>query len=111
MDRLNDAFNKSLDRYGIKNVWLARESGVNEKMISRFRNGRTTIQTDTLQKLLDSLPSEAKTYYFSQLMGSSFTPNLEILVENLSSDDMHNLFDLLADRVVKRSKLCELVSA
>ena len=108
MDKINSAFHKTLQRYGITNVWLSQESGVNDKMISRFRNGKTTIQTDTLQKLLDALPHEARSYYFSQLMGSSFVPNLELLAENLSSDDLHNLFDLLADRVLKRSRAAKL---
>lgn len=104
MTQISDNFHKTLQRYGITNVWLSSESGVDSKMISKFRNGRSNIQIDTWEKLLNALPTDAKLYFFSLILGSSYQPNIELLVENLSSDELHDLFDLLADRIVKRSR-------
>jgi hypothetical protein len=73
-------------------------------MISRFRHGRNEIRTDTLAKLLEPMSSEAKEFFFSLLLGSRMRVNLEILVDNLTSDELHDLFDLVALRIVRRSK-------
>jgi hypothetical protein len=76
-------------------------------MISRFRHGRNEIRTDTLAKLLKSMNIEAKEYFFSLLLENRMRVNLEVLVESLSSDELHDLFDLVAERVVRRSKAIE----
>ncbi len=104
MTDISNYFHKTLQKYDISNVGLMRESGVDSKMISRFRNGKSNIQIDTFEKLLNALPTDAKLYFFSLILGSSYRPNIELLVDNLSSDELHNLFNLLADRIVKRSR-------
>lgn len=111
MIAISIAFDRTLDKFGISNAWLSRESGVNHQMISRFRNSKGQVQTDTLERLLSPLPREAKNYLFSQLLGCSLAPDLGLLVESLSSDDLHDLFDLLAQRVVQRSRSCSTVAA
>lgn len=74
--RINQAFNAVLDNpseqyypFGVSASWLARESGVSKKIISEFRNGKTSIQTDTLEKLLFVLPTEARVHLLSRLAG------------------------------------------
>lgn len=104
MTTLSEAFNKTLQRYGIANNWLAEESGVEKSIISKFRNGKTRIQTDTLDKLIDALPSDAKVYFLTLKLGHSYTPNLELFIENISSDDLHDLFELAAERILARSR-------
>jgi DNA-binding Xre family transcriptional regulator len=103
-------FDKTLNKYGISVNWLSEASGVNAQMISRFRNGRNEIRTDTLEKLIEPLPTEAKEYFFSLLMGSRMRVNLEILVENLTTGELYDLFDLVAARVTRRSRQLEVGS-
>ncbi|MCH2232169.1 MAG: helix-turn-helix transcriptional regulator [Crocinitomicaceae bacterium] len=104
---ISNAFDKTLRKYGISGAWLSRQTGLTPSMISNFRNGKR-VYTDTLQKLLIAIPVEAREYFYSLLEGRHLRPNLEVLVENLSSDDLHDLFDLIADRVVRRSKVAKV---
>lgn len=105
---ISHCFDKTLHNYGITVNWLSERSGVNAQMISRFRNGRNEIRTDTLAKLLQPMSFEAKEYFFSLLLENRMRVNLEILVESLSSDELHELFNLVAERVVRRSKAIEV---
>jgi hypothetical protein len=41
----------------------------------------------------------------SLLEGRSYRVNLELLVENLNSEDLYDLLELVTDRVVRRSKM------
>jgi DNA-binding Xre family transcriptional regulator len=106
---IGSCFDKTLNKFGISGAWLSQQSGVNPQMISRFRNDKE-VQTDTLEKLLEPLPVEAKEYFFTLLLGSKFRVNLEILVDTLSSDELHDLFDLAARRITKRSRQLEILS-
>ena len=60
-------------------------------MISLFRNSRQRIYTDSLEKLINALPSEARLYFFSLLSGEN-----SIIEDNesLSSKDKdwHSIF-------------------
>ena len=64
---LSEAFDKSLRKFKITARWLSEKSGVSEKMISLFRNSRQRIYTDSLEKLIDAFPPEARLYFFSLL--------------------------------------------
>lgn len=104
MSLISDNLNKTLQRYGISNVWLGLETGIDSKMISKIKNGRTNCQIDNFEKLFKALPSDAQIYFCSLMLRGNYRPNLEIFVEDLTSEDLHDLFDLIADRIVQRSK-------
>lgn len=106
---ITESFDKTLNRFGITASWLSKESGINQQQISRFRHGKE-IQTDTLEKLLANLPIEAKEYFFTLLLGHKLRISLEVLVDDLSSDELHDLFDLVSRRITKRSRQLELLS-
>jgi DNA-binding Xre family transcriptional regulator len=59
--RFSEAFRETLFRYGISGKCLAEKSGVSERQISKFRNG-DNLRTDTLEKLLEALPENAREY-------------------------------------------------
>ena len=88
---LSEAFDKSLRKFKITAKWLSEKSGVSEKMISLFRNSRQRIYTDSLEKLINALPSEARLYFFSLLSGEN-----SIIEDNESlsgkDKDWHSIF-------------------
>jgi DNA-binding Xre family transcriptional regulator len=111
MSDIGNSFDKTLNRFGVSAAWLSRESGINQQMISRFRNGRE-IQTDTLEKLLEPLPLEVKEYFFALLLGRQVKVeqekvNLERLVDELDSDELAGLIYLVSGRLVKKKKAVE----
>ena len=68
------AFNLTLNHFGITARSLAEQSGINEVMISRFRNGHQ-IKTETLSRLLECLPVHQREYFFSIMAGSENSKN------------------------------------
>ncbi|NJO94015.1 MAG: hypothetical protein HC820_06020 [Hydrococcus sp. RM1_1_31] len=110
MSDIGNSFDKTLNRFGVSAAWLSRESGINQQMISRFRNGKE-IQTDTLEKLLESLPTEVKEYFFALLLGRQVKVepeqkvDLEQLVDELDSDELAWLIHLISGRLVERKKV------
>ncbi len=101
---IGQCFDQTLNKYGISAAWLSRESGVNQVMISKFRNGKT-VQTNTLGKLLQPLPLEVKQYFFSLVCGDSYIQpvNIDQLVNSLDSDQVSHLLAALSERVKKFS--------
>ena len=65
-----EAFNQTLKKFSIQAKVLAQRSGVQERQISQFRNGKD-LMAETLFSLIAALPTEAKIYYFSCVNGES----------------------------------------
>ncbi len=63
-----EAFDETVKLFDLRAADIADRSGVGENQISRFRNGKTDIQVSSLQKLIDSLPGNAKAYFYSRVM-------------------------------------------
>jgi len=61
-------FNETIELFNLKASDLASESGVGTNQVSRFRNGKTDLQTASLEKLIDAMPKNAKAYFYSRLM-------------------------------------------
>ncbi len=101
---IGGSFDKTLKDFGINASWLSRESGVNAQMISRFRNGKE-VQTDTLEKLMEPLPSEAKQYFCSLLLGSAFKVDLEALVKDMDTNQLGRVVYLAGVRLTEDETL------
>lgn len=68
------AFNETLRRFDLNAVDLANERGLSMQRISQFKNG-FNIRIDTLQKLLNAMPPEAKRHMLSLVAdGESDSP-------------------------------------
>lgn len=65
--KISQAFDQTLKNFGISAKELSERSGVSEKMISLFRNDKQRIYSDSLEKLVNSLPLEAKLFFLAQL--------------------------------------------
>ncbi|WOD37254.1 hypothetical protein [Nodosilinea sp. E11] len=55
------AFNKTLNRFDLKAIDLARKTDLSMQRVSQFKDG-FNVRVDTLQKLLEVMPQEAKRY-------------------------------------------------
>lgn len=62
------AFDETVKLFHLKASDIAGRSGIGENQISRFRNGKTDLQTETLEKLIDGLPQNARAYFYSMVM-------------------------------------------
>jgi transcriptional regulator with XRE-family HTH domain len=56
------SLNKSFQMFDLKASEIAERAGVAPEIISRFRRGKG-ITVDTLDKIIQALPVEAKTYF------------------------------------------------
>ncbi len=101
---IGGSFDKTLKKFGINASWLSKVSGVNAQMISRFRNGKE-VQTDTLEKLMEPLPSEAKQYFCSLLLGSSLKVDLEALLKEMDSSELGRVVYLAGMRLTQDNNL------
>lgn len=94
---LSKAFDKTLKDFELSARWLSESSGVSEKMISQFRNSRQRIYSDTLEKLLEALPSEAKLRFLGLVIGVEITP--EKLVVGMKEAELSSLLFAIADKL------------
>ncbi len=107
--KLDIAFDKSLKKFKLSAAWLSRQSSVSEKIISQFRNGHQRIYTETLEKLVEALPIEAKLYFFGLLAEDNIEAKLteslrdknidwNLLISNANPQDMEKILLAMADR-------------
>ncbi|OKH43456.1 hypothetical protein NIES30_24920 [Phormidium tenue NIES-30] len=59
--KFSTAFREAMFRYELRGSDLAKRSGVTNAQISRFKSGQN-INVDTMEKLLDVMPQEAREY-------------------------------------------------
>lgn len=98
----NKAFDITLKKFEISAKDLAEQSGVTPQSISEFRREKKTIQTDSLQKLLEFLPIEAKMYFFSSLLGEGISA--EHLVAGMDSNQMSDVMMAIANKMKSNSR-------
>lgn len=93
-----EAFNQTLEKFSISAKSLALKSGVQERQISHFRNGKD-LMAETLFALIAALESEAQVYYFSCISGESVleTVDLRSLIKSMSITRKSELLSLIAD--------------
>ncbi len=107
--KLDIAFDKSLKKFKLSAAWLSRQSSVSEKIISQFRNGHQRIYTETLEKLVEALPIEAKLYFFGLLAEENIEAKLteslrdknidwNLLISNANPQDMEKILLAMAER-------------
>ena len=107
--KLDIAFDKSLKKFKLSAAWLSRQSSVSEKIISQFRNGHQRIYTETLEKLVEALPIEAKLYFFGLLAEDNIEAKLteslrdknidwKLLISNANAQDMEEILLAMAER-------------
>lgn len=106
--QISQALDRTINEFGISATWLAERSGVSQRMISRFRNGKQQIYSDSLEKILDTLPSDARVYFF-QLLGVS-PISLKASIEVMDDMELAILLSAIAEKLQK-GKAKQLISA
>ncbi len=104
---LNKAFDQTLKDFGITAKWLSSKSGVAPQIISDFRREKKAIQTDNLEKLLQSLPIEAQAHFFSLSVTGNLTSekillllgkDWKSLISTASPGDIEEILRAVSDR-------------
>ncbi len=93
-----NALNTTLEKYGITNTWLAEKSGVTGQTISNYRLGKSRLRDDSLEKIVNSLPLEAREFYFDQLNPRPNT--LRSLVLKSSKEEKAEVLELIAKSLI-----------
>jgi len=93
-----DAFNNTLEKFDVTAKSLALKSGVLERQISLFRNGKD-LMAETLFSLVNVLPDEARLYFYASVAGESIlgTINLESLIGSMTVEERLELIKNIAD--------------
>lgn len=98
-----DAFNNTLEKFDVTAKSLALKSGVLERQISLFRNGKD-LMAETLFSLVNVLPDEARLYFFASVAGESIlkTINLESLIDSMTVEERLELIKHIADSLTPK---------
>jgi transcriptional regulator with XRE-family HTH domain len=106
--QIYEALNRTLEECGISATWLADRSGVSQRMVSQFRHGKQRIYTDSLEKIIESLPPDARTHFF-QLLGAS-PVSLRSSIALMDDAELAFLLSAIAEKLQK-GKNQQLLSA
>lgn len=99
--KISIAFDKTLEKFNISGKVLASQSGVSEQMISGFRNDKQQVKSDSLEKLLAALPTEAREYFAFQLLGYSVGLELRPAILSANPDELEDILMFAAERYAK----------
>jgi len=99
---ISPAFDKTLKRFNLSAKELAEKAGVTEGVISKFRNSRKRVYTDTLDKLLGALSKEAKIYFFSLLIEEAI--DLDLIIARMDNSTLSKLLFIAADKINPEKK-------
>lgn len=109
------ALDRTLDEHGISGRWLSERSGVSQQMISGFRKGNQRVYSDSLEKIVATLPIEAKHYFFMQLAGSTqfgeSTSSPAALVKQMNKAQLAELLMAVADEIQQGNSAQKLIPA
>lgn len=101
----NQSLDKVLRDFGVSAKWLSKQTGISETMISQFRKGHRDTTTNTLNKLLQPLPFEAKEKFFCLVLGGHLPPaqcpTVEELIKDLPRERKKKLAIILVEAIAK----------
>jgi transcriptional regulator with XRE-family HTH domain len=83
------------DRFNLSAKVVAKQAGVSEVLISRFRKGKADLGTGKFLALLGAVPTEAREWYLSQLLGAKPGVSLRVLVSAASPVERVEILNLI----------------
>lgn len=95
--KLHQAFDDTLDHFGISGKWLSEQSGVSQQMISGFRKGHQRVYSDSLEKMIRTLPIEVQQHFYAQL-GSS-TLSLETIIGAMDNAELAKVLSVISEKL------------
>lgn len=98
-----EAFDHTLEKFGITAKSLALKSGVQERQISHFRNKQKDLMAGNLFSLVAVLPTDAQIYFFSCVASESMleTVDLRSLVKSMPAARKSEVLTLIADSLLE----------
>jgi transcriptional regulator with XRE-family HTH domain len=88
-------FDEMFDRFNLSAKVVAKQAGVSEVLISRFRKGKADLGTGKFLALLGAVPTEAREWYLSQLLGAKPGVSLRVLVSAASPVERVEILNLI----------------
>lgn len=107
-------FDEMFDRFNLSAKVVAKQAGVSEVLISRFRKGKADLGTRKFLALLGAVPIEAREWYLSQLLGAKPGVSLQKLVSAASAVERVEIINLIAHSFLEDRKTTgtsELISS
>lgn len=88
------ALNETMDEYGITNLWLSEKSGLTSQTISNYKLGKSSIKDNSLEKIIEALPPDAREFYFDRLYPRSKT--LRSLILKSTNEQKAEVLELIS---------------
>jgi len=88
-------FDEMFDRFNLSAKVVAKQARVSEVLISRFRKGKADLGTGKFLALLGAVPTEAREWYLSQLLGAKPGVSLRVLVSAASPVERVEILNLI----------------
>lgn len=73
-----EVFCETIDKFGLKIVWLSKESGINDGTITRFKTGKRDIYLESFSKIFEALPTDAKRFFLEKILGDAIAENISL---------------------------------
>ncbi len=100
-------FDEMFDRYNLSAKVVAKQAGVSEVLISRFRKGKADLGTGKFLALLGAVPIEAREWYLSQLLGAKPGVSLRKVIYAASPVERVEILNLIAHSFLEDRKTTE----
>ncbi|BAY50203.1 hypothetical protein SAMD00079811_78320 (plasmid) [Scytonema sp. HK-05] len=100
-------FDEMFDRFNLSAKVVAKQAGVSEVLISRFRKGKADLGTGKFLALLGAVPTEAREWYLSQLLGAKPGVSLRVLVSAASPAERVEILNLIGHSFLEDRKTIE----
>ena len=97
-------FDEMFDKFDLSAKVVAKQAGVSEVLISRFRKGKADLGTGKFLALLGAVPMEAREWYLSQLLGAKPGVSLRMLVSAATPVERVEILNLIANSFLEDCK-------
>jgi DNA-binding Xre family transcriptional regulator len=96
MDKVNfcEALNIVMEKYGLTNVWLGKQTGISDQALSNFRTGKSELKTGTLEKIINVLPKDAREDFFNFI--NPVTKDLRYILLRANNDEKAEILRIIA---------------
>lgn len=96
-----EALDQTLENYGISAKWLSEKSGVSEQMISGYRRGKQRVYSNSLESMIEALPSEIRRHLFAMVSNSNL--GLKEAIEAADDQQLEEAFRMIGEKMFGKS--------
>ncbi len=100
-------FDEMFDKFNLSAKVVAKQAGVSEVLISRFRKGKADLGTGKFLALLKAVPIEAREWYLSQLLGAKPEGSWRMFISAASIVERLEIINFTTNSLLEDSKNTE----